>query len=50
MLIKKYLCVIPALAFLLAACGKDVETYKVEDVGGVPRITFDGKPQRTRML
>lgn len=50
MLIKKYLCVIPALAFLLAACGKDVETYKVEDVGGVPRITFDGKPQRARML
>lgn len=50
MLIKKYLCAVSAFALSLTACGKDGETYKVEDVGGVPRITFDGKPQRARML
>ena len=50
MFIKKYLCAIPALAIFLNACNGNGETYKVEDVGGVPRITIDGEPQRARML
>ncbi len=36
---------------LLYGCSKqNVHSYKVENIGGVPRITIDGKPVRARML
>ena len=47
---KPYISILGLVAFLCASCGQSENIYKVEDVGGVPRLTINGKPSRARML
>lgn len=38
-------------SFLCASCTlTSADSYKVEDIGGVPRLTINGNPSRARML
>ena len=38
------------LVFSACALFANADVYKVENVGGVPRLTINGEPQRARML
>ena len=48
---KKIVFSVSAAVALCGCCKtSDGHTYRVEDIGGVPRLTIDGEPQRARML
>ena len=48
---KKIVFSVSAAVALCGCCkASDGHTYRVEDIGGVPRLTIDGEPQRARML